>query len=401
MILQQPGQVNQTIQEKLMQVEIISTGDEVITGFITDTNAAWLCQQLLSLGIQAGRRQTVGDSLEDITEVIRERSAHADLLFVNGGLGPTTDDNTSAAAAAAAGVKLVRHQEWVERMQNWHKSRGRVMPESNLKQADLPEGAVMLDNPGGTACGFRVKINRALCFFTPGVPREFKKMYLEQILPYLRENVVKDCSTTVKRLLLTGISESALQVLMNSLAMPAGTVLGYRANFPELELKIIAHDADRGACENLIAAVRTAVRPYLVCEDNLDVPQRLGEYAAGVPVAVFDNVASGKLASDLALRLKVSCALLTGEACSPADAAYMDAHQWTYKLLLEKEDEGFVRISIISRDPEQCRKYRTRISLTSKERTAATYSLMAEALFLRLLQHQEALKPANGILEEL
>lgn len=401
MILQQPGAGYSELAGKIMRVEIISTGDEVITGFITDTNAAWLCQELLVLGIQARRRQTVGDSTEDIAEVIRERSAAADLLFVNGGLGPTTDDNTSAAAALAAGVKLVRHEEWVARIRRWHTERGRIMPESNLKQADLPEGAELLDNPGGTACGFSLKINRARCFFTPGVPREFNQMFKAQILPRLKQHLTGRSGTRVKRLLLTGISESALQMRMNAITMPQGTVLGYRAAFPELELKIIAHDAAPKECERLIANVRSAVLPYLVCEDQLDVVRWIGQSAGTAAVAVFDNVSSGKLAADLALGLQLACALVSGAPLSAQDEKFLDGHNWAYKLMLEQEIDGFVRISLECRASGEVRKYRTRISLTSKERAAATYSLMTEALFLRMLQHRESLRPDNGILEEL
>ena len=209
-----------------MQVEIISTGDEVITGFITDTNVAWLCQELLSLGIQPRLRHTVGDNLEDIVSLLKERSEHCDVLLVNGGMGPTSDDNTTEAAALAAGVPQVLNQTWLTRLEAWHKERGRTMPQTNVKQAMLPEGAQMLDNPRGTACGFMLKINRATCFFTPGVPSEFRPMYLNEIRPRLVKDFLDGVHTQVKRLFLFGISESLLGQKIEALQLPASIVVG-------------------------------------------------------------------------------------------------------------------------------------------------------------------------------
>ena len=145
-----------------MNIEIIATGDEIITGFVVDTNSAWLCQQLLDLGIQVKRRNTVGDKLEDIFKVISERSKVADIIIVNGGLGPTSDDNTTQAAAQAAGLELEKYEAWLNKITQYYAIQGKQMSETNIKQAMLPKGAEIIDNPIGTACGFKLKINNAL-----------------------------------------------------------------------------------------------------------------------------------------------------------------------------------------------------------------------------------------------
>ncbi len=243
-----------------MQLEIITTGDEIMTGMVTDTNVSWLCQELLNLGVQAARRSTVGDSLEDLTAVISERSQEADLIIVNGGLGPTSDDNTTVAAAKAAGVKLVRHDEWVQKIRAWCDERHRPMLDTNLKQADLPEGATMIDNPCGTACGYYLKIKKALCFFTPGVPREFKAMMTDSILPKIKTEVIGDNNTKVKRLFLFGVGESKLQAMMNTLSIPESITLGYAAGYPLLELKLICHNAKDEEFNQALSAIRDTVK---------------------------------------------------------------------------------------------------------------------------------------------
>ena len=130
-----------------MIIEIISTGDEVLTGFTVDTNSAWLCQRLLDHGWQVRRRQTVGDRMDDLVDILRERGRVADILIVNGGLGPTSDDKTTEAAALAAEVELELRDEWLQLLIERYSSRGRDMPESNRKQAMLPAGATLIHNP--------------------------------------------------------------------------------------------------------------------------------------------------------------------------------------------------------------------------------------------------------------
>lgn len=135
---------------------------------------------------------------------------HADVILVNGGLGPTSDDMSAEAMAKAKGESLVENREWRQHLEDWFTRNNREMPVSNLKQAMLPESAVMMDNPVGTACGFRVKLNRAWLFFTPGVPFELKHMVKEQFIPFIREEFDLDAKVALKKLLTIGHGESSL-----------------------------------------------------------------------------------------------------------------------------------------------------------------------------------------------
>src|SRR5713101_8342600 len=168
-----------------MRIEVICTGDEVLTGKIVNTNFAYISQKLEDVGLSVQWETTVGDDRECLLQAFRLAGERADAVIVNGGLGPTVDDLSQEVAAQAAGVELVLHEDWLAKMTDFFQRRSRVMPPNNKKQAMLPATAEMIDNPIGTACGFALDIGKARFFFTPGVPRELRRMLEEQIVPRL------------------------------------------------------------------------------------------------------------------------------------------------------------------------------------------------------------------------
>tara|TARA_R110001583_G_scaffold11613_19_gene52333 strand:- start:1900 stop:3225 length:1326 start_codon:yes stop_codon:yes gene_type:complete len=228
-----------------MKLEMICTGEEVLAGQIVDTNAAWLGNQLMDNGFEMHRRTTVGDRLADLVEVFQERSTFADVILVNGGLGPTADDLSAQAMADAMGVELEENPAWRQSLVLWAKERNVDLNPKNLKQAMLPKGSIMVDNPVGTACGFRVKLNRSWFFFTPGVPHEYKKMVLEQFIPFVKSQAKVQAKVEVTKLLCLGIGESDMAGRLEKLSWPAGITLGYRSYMPYLELKLIARDVSK------------------------------------------------------------------------------------------------------------------------------------------------------------
>ena len=157
-----------------MRIEVICTGDEVLTGKIVNTNFSYISQKLEDFGLSVSWETTVGDDRESLLLAFQLAGKRADAVIVNGGLGPTVDDLSLEVAAEACGVELVLSDYWMTRMTESYARRGRVMPPNNRKQAMLPANAEFIDNPIGTACGFAVTIGRARFFFTPGVPRELK-----------------------------------------------------------------------------------------------------------------------------------------------------------------------------------------------------------------------------------
>src|SRR5919106_2079613 len=137
-----------------MRIEVICTGDEVLTGKIVNTNFSYITQKLEDFGLSVAWETTVGDDRENLLLAFQLAGSRADAVIVNGGLGPTVDDLSQEIAAQAAGVELMLHEGWLSRMEERFRQRGRFMPPNNRKQAMLPATAKVIDNPIGTAWGF-------------------------------------------------------------------------------------------------------------------------------------------------------------------------------------------------------------------------------------------------------
>src|SRR5262249_1371361 len=183
--------------------------------------------------------------------------------IVNGGLGPTVDDLSQEIAAQAAGVPLVLNEEWLTRMEEFFRRRSRVMPPNNKKQAMLPSTSEMIDNPIGPACGFALDIGRARFFFTPGVPRELRRMLEEQIIPRLLAKSGLATAIHLKRFHSYGLGESHVDSLLTGVEAlaPDGSVkLGFRAHYPQLETKLTVRGADMDDIRRKLDPVEREVR---------------------------------------------------------------------------------------------------------------------------------------------
>jgi len=281
----------------MIRVEMLATGDEVLHGQIVDTNAAWLAGVLFENGLPMTSRQTHGDNLDELVNVLIERSKVADVLIVNGGLGPTSDDLSAVAAAKAAGVKLVMHEEWLLKMEAFFAGRGRKMAASNRKQAEIPEGAEMLDNPVGTACGFAMQLNRCWMFFTPGVPSEYKVMVEEQILPRLKARFELPEPPVCLRLTTFGRGESDLAEEIEPLPIPDGVVMGYRASMPIIELKLNGPASKLPEMEVFWQQVREIAGESMIFEGFEGLPAQLSRRLKekGYTLAISEQFTAGLL----------------------------------------------------------------------------------------------------------
>ncbi len=281
----------------MIRVEMLATGDEVLHGQIVDTNAAWLAGVLFENGLPMTSRQTHGDNLDELVNVLIERSKVADVLIVNGGLGPTSDDLSAVAAAKAAGVRLVMHEEWLAKMEAFFAGRGRKMAASNRKQAEIPEGAEMLDNPVGTACGFAMQLNRCWMFFTPGVPSEYKVMVEEQILPRLKARFKLPEPPVCLRLTTFGRGESDLAEEIEPLPIPDGVVMGYRASMPIIELKLNGPASKLPEMEVFWQQVREIAGESMIFEGFEGLPAQLSRRLKekGYTLAISEQFTAGLL----------------------------------------------------------------------------------------------------------
>lgn len=312
----------------MLNVEMLSTGDEVLHGQIVDTNAAWLADFFFNQGLPLSRRNTVGDNLDDLVAILRERSQHADVLIVNGGLGPTSDDLSALAAATAKGEGLVLHEAWLAGMERFFQERGRVMATSNRKQAELPASAEFINNPVGTACGFAVQLNRCLMFFTPGVPSEFKVMVEHEILPRLRERFSLTEPPLCLRLTTFGRSESDLAQSLDSLSLPEGVTLGYRSSIPIIELKLTGPYAQREAMRSLWLEVKRVAGQSLIFEGTEGLPLQIARelQKRQLSLTLSEQFTGGLLALQLS---RVGAPLLASEVVPSQEETLAQTAHWT------------------------------------------------------------------------
>ena len=311
----------------MLNVEMLSTGDEVLHGQIIDTNAAWLADFFFNQGLPLKRRHTVGDDLDSLVAILRERSEHADVLIVNGGLGPTSDDLSALAAATAKGEGLILHPEWLETMTRFFAERGRPMAESNRKQAEIPASAEMINNPVGTACGFAIQLNRCLMFFTPGVPSEFKVMVEQEILPRLRQRFTLPDPPVCLRMTTFGRSESELAQSLNPLTLPPGVVMGYRSSMPIIELKLTGPANQRDAMLALWPEVRKVAGDSLIFEGTEGLPAQIARclQERQLSLTLSEQFTGGLLALQLS---RAGAPLLASEVVPAQEETLAQAARW-------------------------------------------------------------------------
>ncbi|RRE78607.1 nicotinamide mononucleotide deamidase-related protein YfaY [Klebsiella pneumoniae] len=310
----------------MLNVEMLSTGDEVLHGQIIDTNAAWLADFFFNQGLPLTRRNTVGDDLDALVAILRERSEQADVLIVNGGLGPTSDDLSALAAATAKGEGLILHPEWLETMTRFFAERGRPMAESNRKQAEIPASAEMINNPVGTACGFAIQLNRCL-MFSLRVPSEFKVMVEQEILPRLRQRFTLPDPPVCLRLTTFGRSESELAQSLNPLTLPPGVVMGYRSSMPIIELKLTGPANQRDAMLALWPEVRKVAGDSLIFEGTEGLPAQIARclQERQLSLTLSEQFTSGLLALQLS---RAGAPLLASEVVPAQEETLAQAARW-------------------------------------------------------------------------
>ncbi len=292
-----------------MRIEIICTGDEVLTGKIINSNFSYMAQKLEDVGLSVHWGTTVGDDRDSLLTAFRLAGERADAVIVNGGLGPTVDDLSQEIAAQAAGVGLVLDEAWLVRMEEFFSRRSRIMPPNNRKQAMLPEGSEFLDNPIGTACGFALTIGRGRFFFTPGVPRELRRMLEEQIIPRLLAMAGLQGSIFLKRFHSYGLGESHVDQLLDGIeAMaPDGSVkLGFRAHYPQIETKLTVRGRDTADIRAKLAPIEAEVRArlgnFILAEDDqsLEGVVLTALTAKQASLALVETFTAGAIAARLA-----------------------------------------------------------------------------------------------------
>jgi len=273
------------------------TGDELLLGDIVDTNSTFIAKHLFDIGMKVSEKVTVGDHLGGLEEKISTLAKSADILIINGGLGPTEDDLTSKALANCLGDDLKEHPEARQHLELWAEKKRIALTPSNLKQALLPETAEIIANATGSAVGIYCKLNNCHIFCTPGVPSELKVMLNQEVLPMIKAYFSQNDSTSVDKFLLFGIGESNAQEILHPLTenLPSSITIGYRAAMPLLELKVLSSAKDEKT-ESITQEIERLFNSHIVAKDFKSAPS-------------FSDVLVNLLREK---RLKISCA----ESCT-------------------------------------------------------------------------------------
>ena len=244
--------------------EIVAIGSELLLGQIVDTNSTWMAQQLTALGVNLFYKSVVGDNPERMKEVLTRALERADVVITSGGLGPTQDDLTREVVAEVTGRKLILHQPFLEQIMHRFRSRGFIMTPNNKRQAYMPEGAIPVTNPNGTAPSFIVEDPRGSVFVLPGVPFELKWLFENQVAPYLRQKFSLNEIITYRVLKVAELGESRVDDLMGHfIANSKNPTVGVLAHPGQVDIRIAAKAPSKEEAMKLIAPIEAEMRQLI------------------------------------------------------------------------------------------------------------------------------------------
>lgn len=286
--------------------EIVAIGSELLLGQIVDTNSAWMAQRLSELGIDLFFKTVVGDNPGRMKEVIARARERADLVITSGGLGPTQDDLTREVIAQVTGRRLVRDPGLLEQIDQRFRRRGMIMTPNNERQADIPEGALVVENPNGTAPSFIVEDEKAVIFALPGVPHEMKWLFENEVIPYAQRKFDLRETITYRVLKVTDMGESAVDDKIGHLiASSSNPTVGVLAHPGQVDVRVTAKATSVAEAMQLIAPVEKAVRQLLgrhvFAVDDETMEDAVGKLLreADITVAVFEDLTAGLVADRL------------------------------------------------------------------------------------------------------
>jgi nicotinamide-nucleotide amidase len=291
----------------IAKVHLLLTGNELMTGDIVDSNSAMIAQQCKAIGIKISRKVTLADDLHLLANEINALTKSANVLIINGGLGPTIDDLTAQALAIACNISLEQHPVALAHLETWCEKRNAVLSAANLKQAILPKGCDIVANRVGSAVGFSLILNDCQVFCTPGVPSELKIMLDEEIIPLLESQSDFTAEMDITRLQLFGIGESTLQSMLveEFPHWPKEVEVGFRASSPLIELKLTIEKNEHLPLKaQLIEKIKSLLDDHII-EEIKEKPHSLAEIVLtlckkkNLKITTAESCTGGLIASEL------------------------------------------------------------------------------------------------------
>ncbi len=249
-----------------MKAEIVAVGTELLLGQIVDTNSAYIAQQLTTIGMDLHFKSTVGDNLERIKSTLQAALGRSDFIITTGGIGPTLDDLTREAVAEALNRPLVFQPHLFEQISDFFNRLGRRASENNRKQAFIPEGAIPIENPVGTAPGFIAEQNGKAILSVPGVPHEMRYFMEHSVIPYLRRKLGIREVIVSRVLKLFGIGESMVDERIKDLIQKGSNpTIGLLAHtqIGEIHIRLTAKSSDEASAAALNRPLEEEIRGRL------------------------------------------------------------------------------------------------------------------------------------------
>ena len=286
--------------------EIVSIGSELLLGQIVDTNASWMAQRLTDIGVDLYFKSVVGDNPDRMQEVIGRALERSDIVITGGGIGPTQDDLTREVIARVTGRELVLDRHLAEQIELRFQRRGLIMTANNQRQAYIPQGAIPVENPNGTAPSFIVEDPRGVVFALPGVPFEMKWLFDNEVVPYLQNKFSLAETLTYRVLKVAEIGESSVDDRIGHLiAESSNPTVGVLAHPGQVDVRIAAKAATVEAAHKLIAPLEDEVRRLLgrhvFAVDDETMEDAVGKLLRerGTTVAVYEDLTAGLLTERL------------------------------------------------------------------------------------------------------
>jgi nicotinamide-nucleotide amidase len=309
-----------------MDAEIVAIGSELLTPFRSDTNSLYLTARLNEIGIELVRKTIVGDARIQLTDAIASSWSRADIVITMGGLGPTADDLTRECVAEVLGRTMFTDESIAKQLAARFQARGMTMPQVNLRQAMVITGATVLPNSRGTAPGQWIEHNRKHIILLPGPPRELEQMFVDAVLPTLRQRVPR---TFLRRrqLRMTGLTESAAEEIAAPIytqyTNPVTTIL---ASLGEIQLHLTSSADNEAEAEarvdSLAAQLEAALGSVVFSNDGRALEEVVGGALkkSGASLAVAESCTGGLLGERITC-VAGSSAYFVGGVISYADAA--------------------------------------------------------------------------------
>jgi nicotinamide-nucleotide amidase len=299
------GRVSSYERSWIVHAEIVVTGTELLLGEIVDTNSTTMSRMLRDIGLDLYYKSTVGDNQERTAAVLRTALERSDIVLVSGGLGPTVDDVTRQAVSDVTGRPLIFRQDLFDQIAARFARFGRQMTENNRRQAYVPEGAIAIENPVGTAPAFIVEDVRGTIICLPGVPREMEYLMKERVIPYLQERLGQAATIKARILRTCSIGESQIDALIGDLMIGRNPTVGLAAHAGQVDVRITAKAASEAEADQLIAPVEADLRARLGKAIYGEGTETLEEVVArllaerGMTLALVDNVTEGEVGDRL------------------------------------------------------------------------------------------------------